>query len=172
MNPARTTLSVEIWLFVPFCSPYWLKNLAEWFVIFPFSTMIDQFTSLFSVYTTSFYNNTLQNDNSHWVWHAVVSEVQKQHLKKRNRNKKVEKFKDSSRPHKEIKYFSRTLTEFKNFSRRLLQFKIFSRLYEACSEEQMWQCQVLKIRSQKTEEYSALYTTYSQKGLCIWEAFL
>ena len=132
MNPARTTLSVEIWLFVPFCSPYWLKNLAEWFVIFPFSTMIDQFTSLFSVYTTSFYNNTLQNDNSHWVWLAVVSEVQKQHLKKRNRNKKVEKFKDSSRPHKEIKYFSRTLTKFKDVSRWLIKFKTFSRLYKPC----------------------------------------
>ena len=132
MNPARTTLSVEIWLFVPFCSPYLLKYLAEWFVIFPFSTMIDQFTSLFSVYTTSFYNNTLQNDNSHWVWHAVVSEVQKQHLKKRNRNKKVEKFKDSSRPHKEIKYFSRTLTKFKDVSRWLIKFKTFSRLYKPC----------------------------------------
>ena len=132
MNPARTTLCVEIWLFVPFCSPYWLKYLAEWFVIFPFSTMIDQFTSLFSVYTTSFYNNTLQNDNSHWVWHEVVSEVQKQHLKKRNRNKKVEKFKDSSRPHKEIKYFSRTLTKFKDVSRWLIKFKTFSRLYKPC----------------------------------------
>ena len=43
------------------------KILSRVFVIFPFSTMIDQFTSLFSVYTTSFYNNTLQNDNSHWV---------------------------------------------------------------------------------------------------------
>ena len=134
MNPPRTTLSVEIWLFVPFCSPYWLKNLAEWFVIFPFSAMIDQFTSLFSVYTTSFYNDTLQkfNDNSHWLWFAVVSEVQKQHLKKRNRNKKVEKFKDSSRPHKEIKYFSRTLTKFKDISRWLIKFKTFSRLYKPC----------------------------------------
>ena len=129
---ACTTPSVEIWLLVPFCSPYWLKYSAESFVIFPFSTMIDQFTSLFSVYTTSFYNNTLQNDNSHWVWLAVVSEVQKQHLKKRNRNKKVEKFKDSSRPHKEIKYFSRTLTKFKDISRWLIKFKTFSRLYKPC----------------------------------------
>ena len=85
---------------------------------------------------------------------------------------KVLNFKDFWRPNKEIKYFSRTLTEFKNFSIRLLQFKTFSRLYEPCSKEQMWQCQVLKIRSQKTEEYSAFYSTYSQKGLCIWEAFL
>lgn len=41
-----------------------------------------------------------------------------------------------------------------------------------CSKEQMWQCQVLKIRSQKKEEYSTFYSTCSQKGLCIWEAFL
>lgn len=134
MNPARTTLSVEIWLFVPFCSSYWLKYSAESFVIFPFSAMIDQFTSLFSVYTTSFYNDTLQkfNDNSHWLWFAVVSEVQKQHLKKRHKNKKVEKFKDSSRPYKEIKYFSRTLNEFKDVSTLLIKFKTFSRLNKPC----------------------------------------
>ena len=48
---------------------------------------------------------------------AVASEVQKYHLKERNRNKKVEKLKDVSRPNKEIKYFSRSLTEFKDFSR-------------------------------------------------------
>jgi len=57
-------------------------------------------------------------------------------MKERIRNKRVEKFKDFSRPNKGNKYFSRTLTEFKDFSRRLIKFKTFSRLYEPCTQHQ------------------------------------
>ena len=50
--------------------------------------------------------------------------------KKKNRNKNAEKFKDFSKPNKEIKYYSRTFTKFKDFPRWLITFKTFSRLYE------------------------------------------
>ena len=55
----------------PFGTHYWLKHSAESFVIFPFSAMADRFTLLLNYFPWQHF----ANDNSHWLWLAVVSEL-------------------------------------------------------------------------------------------------
>ena len=146
----------------PFGTHYWLKHSAASFVIFPFSAMADRFTLLLNYFPWQHF----ANDNSHWLWLAVVSEVHKKHLKQRKTNKKVEKFKKFSTPNKEIKYIWRTLTEFKDFSRWLVKFKTFSRLHQPWSFDCAIQITVNKDKSKVSNETD--YTTQMYKIACYW----
>ena len=105
----------------PSWTPYWLKEVMEsflqpWLITLFYTTFQQQFANWLGVTCNCIWGT---------YWHLKKETEVRYCSCTKIFLEKVVKFKDFSRPNKEIKYFWRTSTEFKDFSRQLLKFKTF-----------------------------------------------